>query len=163
MSVTELPDFPWDSLAAYKERAAAHRDGIADLSVGTPVDATPAVVSDFLTEPDTWAQPLRRVAARHETIAVEIIDPRELSLPDVGLLSPATSESRVDLPHPLGPTIPMMEPSGTSKFRFWSTGTPSEYSNETSETSSRGGSTGLESVESPGRRTSVGEVSMNVM
>ena len=48
MSVTELPDFPWDSLAPYKERAAAHRDGIADLSVGTPVDATPAVVQAAL-------------------------------------------------------------------------------------------------------------------
>lgn len=59
-----------------------------------------AVVSDFLTEPETWARPLRRVATRHETIAVEIIDPRELSLPDVGLLSvvdPGTGRTR-DIP-----------------------------------------------------------------
>lgn len=56
-----------------------------------------AVVSDFLTPAETWAKPLRRVATRHETIAVEIIDPRELSLPDVGLLSvvdPATGRTR---------------------------------------------------------------------
>jgi uncharacterized protein (DUF58 family) len=45
------------------------------------------VVSDFLAEPDTWAQPLRQVATRHTTIAIEVIDPRELSLNDVGLLT----------------------------------------------------------------------------
>jgi succinyldiaminopimelate transaminase len=39
-----LPDFPWDQLAAYAEQARAHRDGIVDLSVGTPVDPTPEVV-----------------------------------------------------------------------------------------------------------------------
>jgi hypothetical protein len=39
--VFTLPDFPWDRLAPYKERALAHADGIADLSVGTPVDPTP--------------------------------------------------------------------------------------------------------------------------
>ena len=37
----ELPDFPWDTLAAAKARASAHPDGIVDLSVGTPVDPTP--------------------------------------------------------------------------------------------------------------------------
>jgi uncharacterized protein (DUF58 family) len=45
------------------------------------------VVSDFMTEPDTWIQPLRRLGARHEVIAIEVLDPRELSLPDVGVLS----------------------------------------------------------------------------
>lgn len=34
----QLPDFPWDSLAEVKARAAAHPDGIVNLSVGTPVD-----------------------------------------------------------------------------------------------------------------------------
>lgn len=33
-----LPDFPWDTIAGAKATAAAHPDGIADLSVGTPVD-----------------------------------------------------------------------------------------------------------------------------
>ncbi|MGZ8176499.1 succinyldiaminopimelate transaminase [Williamsia sp. SKLECPSW1] len=33
-----LPDFPWDSLGEAKARAAAHPDGMVDLSVGTPVD-----------------------------------------------------------------------------------------------------------------------------
>ncbi|MDQ1245678.1 MAG: hypothetical protein QG597_45 [Actinomycetota bacterium] len=44
----QLPDFPWDSLAAAKARAAAHPDGIVDLSVGTPVDPTPDVVQEAL-------------------------------------------------------------------------------------------------------------------
>jgi succinyldiaminopimelate transaminase len=44
----ELPDFPWDSLAPYAAKARAHEDGIVDLSVGTPVDPTPAVVQEAL-------------------------------------------------------------------------------------------------------------------
>lgn len=43
-----LPAFPWDSLLPAKERARAHPDGIADLSVGTPVDPTPAIVQAAL-------------------------------------------------------------------------------------------------------------------
>ncbi|RNE48471.1 succinyldiaminopimelate transaminase [Corynebacterium alimapuense] len=35
---THLPDFPWDSLQEAKQRAAAHPEGIVNLSVGTPVD-----------------------------------------------------------------------------------------------------------------------------
>ncbi|WP_408898767.1 succinyldiaminopimelate transaminase [Nocardioides sp. R1-1] len=38
-----LPDFPWDKLPPYAERARAHPDGIVDLSIGTPVDPTPEV------------------------------------------------------------------------------------------------------------------------
>jgi succinyldiaminopimelate transaminase len=48
--VTSLPDFPWDRLAPAAQRARAHPDGIVDLSVGTPVDPTPKVVRDALTE-----------------------------------------------------------------------------------------------------------------
>lgn len=43
-----LPDFPWDTLVPYAEKARAHPRGIVDLSVGTPVDPTPAVVRDAL-------------------------------------------------------------------------------------------------------------------
>jgi succinyldiaminopimelate transaminase len=53
VSLRSLPDFPWDSLAPYKERASAFSagpgdTGIVDLSVGTPVDPTPAVVQEAL-------------------------------------------------------------------------------------------------------------------
>ena len=45
-----LPDFPWDHLATYAERARRHPDGIVDLSMGTPVDPTPEVVQEALRE-----------------------------------------------------------------------------------------------------------------
>ncbi len=52
-------DFPWDVLAPYGERAAAHPDGRIDLSVGTPVDETPAVVQAALVRgADAHAYPL---------------------------------------------------------------------------------------------------------
>lgn len=43
-----LPDFPWDSLAAARAQAVAHPDRIVDLSMGTPVDASPVVARDAL-------------------------------------------------------------------------------------------------------------------
>ena len=52
------------------------------------------VVSDFLAG-GAWERPLRAISARHETLAVEIVDPRELELPDVGVLDlvdPETGE-----------------------------------------------------------------------
>jgi uncharacterized protein (DUF58 family) len=44
------------------------------------------VVSDFLSPPG-WERPLTGLAARHQVLAVEILDPRELELPDVGYLT----------------------------------------------------------------------------
>jgi succinyldiaminopimelate transaminase len=43
---SSLPDFPWDALAPYADKARLHASGIIDLSVGTPVDSTP----DFIQE-----------------------------------------------------------------------------------------------------------------
>ena len=43
------------------------------------------VVSDFLDGSD-WARALRALAVRHQVIAVHVTDPRELELPDVGML-----------------------------------------------------------------------------
>lgn len=43
-----LPEFPWDELAPYAQRARAHRFGAIDLSVGTPVDPTPNVIKTAL-------------------------------------------------------------------------------------------------------------------
>ncbi|WP_181557989.1 succinyldiaminopimelate transaminase [Actinoplanes lutulentus] len=45
-----LPDFPWDLLEPAKAIAAAHPDGIVDLSVGTPVDPVPASVRQALAD-----------------------------------------------------------------------------------------------------------------
>jgi succinyldiaminopimelate transaminase len=45
-----LPDFPWDALAPYADKARAHTAGIIDLSQGTPVDATPELIQRVLRE-----------------------------------------------------------------------------------------------------------------
>ena len=65
-----LPDFPWDQLTAYADRAHAHPEGIVDLSVGTPVDPTPAMIrraleaaSDSPGYPTTIGRPETRQAA----------------------------------------------------------------------------------------------------
>lgn len=59
-----LPDFPWDTLVPARERAEAHPGGLVDLSVGTPVDSTPAVAREALSEaanahgyPTVWGAP----------------------------------------------------------------------------------------------------------
>lgn len=56
-----LPVFPWDRLEPYRAAAAAHRGGIVDLSVGTPVDPVPepvraalAAASDSPGYPTVW-------------------------------------------------------------------------------------------------------------
>lgn len=43
-----LPAFPWDGLAAARQKAEAHPGGLVDLSIGTPVDPTPRVVREAL-------------------------------------------------------------------------------------------------------------------
>ncbi|MFC4241899.1 succinyldiaminopimelate transaminase [Gryllotalpicola reticulitermitis] len=48
MAITALPDYPWDRMAPYVERARQHPDGVVDLSIGSPVDPTPALIRDAL-------------------------------------------------------------------------------------------------------------------
>lgn len=43
-----MPDFPWDRIAAAGDLARKHPDGIVDLSIGTPVDDTPEVITSAL-------------------------------------------------------------------------------------------------------------------
>ena len=55
------------------------------------------VVSDFIAPIETWSPALSRLGRRSEVIAVEVVDPRELRLPDVGLLvieDPETGRQR---------------------------------------------------------------------
>ncbi|MFM8783401.1 MAG: aspartate/tyrosine/aromatic aminotransferase, partial [Actinomycetota bacterium] len=44
----KLPDFPWDALAPYGQKARAHPQGGIDLSQGTPVDPTPDFIQEVL-------------------------------------------------------------------------------------------------------------------
>jgi uncharacterized protein (DUF58 family) len=50
------------------------------------------VISDFVGPLD-WERSLRALSARHDLLAVEITDPRDLSLPAVGLLTQADPET----------------------------------------------------------------------
>lgn len=50
MALGPLPDYPWDLMTPYRERAAAHPEGTVDLSIGSPVDATPEVIATALRE-----------------------------------------------------------------------------------------------------------------
>ncbi|GIJ27183.1 hypothetical protein Vqi01_23450 [Micromonospora qiuiae] len=53
------------------------------------------IISDFLAPPAQWTRPLRKLRVRHDVLAIEVVDPRELELPDVGVLpvvDPETGE-----------------------------------------------------------------------
>jgi uncharacterized protein (DUF58 family) len=50
------------------------------------------VVSDFISEPG-WEKALAQLAQRHEVVAVRVLDPLELELPDLGLLTLRDAET----------------------------------------------------------------------
>ncbi|MEJ7583702.1 MAG: DUF58 domain-containing protein [Acidimicrobiales bacterium] len=84
-----------DHLMALLHRVVAAKraeGGVTDLAAGisrmaltTRRRGLAVVISDFLGD-DTWVRPLSRLAVRHETLCVEIVDPREVELPSVGVL-----------------------------------------------------------------------------
>jgi succinyldiaminopimelate transaminase len=47
---SRFPEFPWDTLAEAKARAAQHPGGLVDLSIGTPIDDSPQVARQALIE-----------------------------------------------------------------------------------------------------------------
>ena len=55
------------------------------------------MLSDFLEDPEQWRTALGVVALRHSLLCVEVVDPRELELPPVGMVQfvdPATGATR---------------------------------------------------------------------
>jgi uncharacterized protein (DUF58 family) len=52
------------------------------------------IISDFLG-PINWMRPLRAIAGRHEVLGIEIVDPRDVELPDVGDVILQDTESGV--------------------------------------------------------------------
>ncbi|GAA3765166.1 DUF58 domain-containing protein [Salinactinospora qingdaonensis] len=91
-------------------RSAPHHgatltDALDDLARTRPRRGLRVIISDFLTPTtatpaDTghpWEHPLRHLATRHQTLAIEIVDPRELDLPPIGLTTmtdPETGHTR---------------------------------------------------------------------
>jgi uncharacterized protein (DUF58 family) len=102
---TRLPARPGHKEAQGLMRAIARtsiRPGRADLGALIDMLNRPprrrgmgVVISDFLAPTAQWARPVRKLAVRHDVLAVEVVDPRELELPDVGVLElvdPETGE-----------------------------------------------------------------------
>jgi uncharacterized protein (DUF58 family) len=52
------------------------------------------IISDFLG-PINWTRPLRAIAGRHEVLGIEVLDPRDVELPDVGDVVLQDAESGV--------------------------------------------------------------------
>ncbi|MEV0405174.1 DUF58 domain-containing protein [Actinoallomurus sp. NPDC050550] len=78
-------------------------DAISGLARSQVKRGLRVVISDFLDRQETsggelsWERPMRQLAVRNQVIAVEIVDPRELDLPDVGpvmMTDPETGDTR---------------------------------------------------------------------
>ncbi|GAA1681364.1 DUF58 domain-containing protein [Glycomyces endophyticus] len=81
-----------------KTRRHARRRGLA------------IVISDFLEDedrPSDWSRELRRLAVRQQVLCVEVLDPAELALPDVGVLDLIDPET--------GATVEVQ--TGNARFR----------------------------------------------
>ncbi|MWB99550.1 succinyldiaminopimelate transaminase [Agromyces seonyuensis] len=77
MARGDLPDYPWDLMVPYRERADAHPDGIVDLSIGSPVDPTPELIRRSLAEAtDAHAYPTTVGTPRLREAIVEWFDRR---------------------------------------------------------------------------------------
>jgi uncharacterized protein (DUF58 family) len=80
--------------------APALAEALETLHRAAPKRGLVVVISDFLdglpdadTGEPAWERPLRRLGGRHQVLAVEVTDPRELELPDVGLITLVDPES----------------------------------------------------------------------
>lgn len=91
---SRLPDFPWDTIADVRERAASHEGGLIDLSVGGPVDPVAPSIQLALSEaaavpgyPQTAGTPeLRRtiVGALERRFSIPGLNEKSV-LPVIGL------------------------------------------------------------------------------
>ncbi|MGF9646808.1 succinyldiaminopimelate transaminase [Pseudarthrobacter oxydans] len=89
----DLPDYPWEAMAPYLAKASEHPGGAVNLSIGTPVDPTPALIQDALkAAADAPGYPtVHGTPALREAIAgwferrrgVSGLDPRNI-MPTVG-------------------------------------------------------------------------------
>jgi len=101
--VRRLPARPGRKEAQGLLRAVGHtevRPGRADLGALVDMLNRPprrrglaVVISDFLVPVEQWERPLRKLGVRHDLLAVEIVDPRELELPNIGVIAFVDPES----------------------------------------------------------------------
>lgn len=91
--IRALPDFPWDALSETTRHAAAHPDGMVDLSMGAPVDDVPENIRQALESgadapgyPSTHGTPKLRQAAADALLrrhGISGVDPESV-LPTIG-------------------------------------------------------------------------------
>lgn len=84
-----------DALGLETQRSSGHTDltaALRRLDALAKRRSTILVISDFMA-PEGWQPALRRLALRHEVIAVRLTDPRERELPDVGVITLQDPES----------------------------------------------------------------------
>ncbi len=94
-----LPDYPWDAMAPYAARAEEHPGGALDLSVGSPVDPTPAPIGEALAAAtDAHAYPATAGAPRlREAIADWYLRRRGVTVPPDAVLPTIGSKELVAL------------------------------------------------------------------
>lgn len=78
-------------LAAGAQQAAL-ADGVRRLAGAARRRGLAVIVSDLIDSSD-WLPEVKRLSVLHDTVVVEVIDPRELELPDVGMLTVVDVES----------------------------------------------------------------------
>lgn len=100
-----LPEYPWDAMAPYAERAERHSGGRIDLSVGSPVDPTPEVVRAALAAAtDAHGYPATAgTAALREAISAWFLRRRGVTVaPSAALPTVGSKELVALLPFLLG-------------------------------------------------------------
>lgn len=95
----DLPDYPWDAMAPYAERAAAHTGGALNLSVGSPVDPAPVSVREALAAAtDAHGYPATAGTAKlREAIAEWYRDRRGVTVSPAAVLPTIGSKELVAL------------------------------------------------------------------
>ncbi|WP_158864867.1 succinyldiaminopimelate transaminase [Leifsonia sp. AG29] len=72
MALQQLPDYPWDLMGPYVDRARSHPGGAVDLSIGSPVDPTPELIREALaqaTDAHAYPQTVGTPALRDAIVA----------------------------------------------------------------------------------------------
>jgi uncharacterized protein (DUF58 family) len=87
--------------AMLSRAAAAHEREAGGVGLGPAIDALrrmhhrrglAVVISDFLGD-ESWQEPMRALGTIQQLIGIEVVDPREMTLPDVGVLHMVDPES----------------------------------------------------------------------
>ncbi|REF00901.1 DUF58 domain-containing protein [Thermomonospora umbrina] len=110
-TVLDTPIHPNDAPPPDTTGPTRLSEGITSLARGQTRRGLRVVISDFLDlppapdAPPPWEPALRRLATRHHVLAIEIIDPRELDLPDIGLVHMTDPETGADHEIALTPKV----------------------------------------------------------